>query len=474
MFSKKPAMKSPSIRQNSLSTPKSIVTKPSSKINQTKSPQILKLKPTPLVTKITQQILTPQKTSSSTNNIEAQISADVNKKSFATTVANSPVPKKEQAILIDINEAIPHKDYIIAIGNIVKPVNIIFASRISNKRLCIFLTNKALVDNLIINYPIITVNEQQFKIRKLHNPNKRIILSNVYPNIPHEAIENEFNNLNIGLRSNISFLRAGIQDAEFSHILSFRRQTFINHDDIEKLPSSILINYDDTNYRIFISDDSLTCFLCKTQGHIASNCPNKLEEHIIETQIDINDNNSVNTYKTKSKIENLIITSNEEDQTFDMDLDPISGTKRSLPESFNFPSPSLLDTPIVIDNPSQSNILEIQPKTIQETKKPKTISSSLKQFLENLDNNLGPAEEIFNENEDLKIDYITFKHLFENNQGDFNPHDIFTEYKITKEELLDILLKIKPTLKNKSIKNRLTRFARKIVEDSYESAGSEA
>jgi len=140
-----------------------------------------------------------------------------------------------------------------------------------------------------------------------------------------------------------------------------------------------------------------------------------------------------------------------------MDLDPISGTKRSLPESFNFPS--LLDTPIVIDNPSQCNILEIQPKTIQETKKPKIISSSLKQFLENLDNNLSPAEEIFNENEDFKIDYITFKHLFENNQGDFNPHDIFTEYKITKEELLDILLKIKPTLKNKSIKNRLTRFA---------------
>jgi len=92
-----------------------------------------------------------------------------------------------------------------------------------------------------------------------------------------------------------------------------------------------------------ISDDSLTCFLCKTQGHIASKCPNKIEEHIITTQINTNDNNPVNTYKTKAKIENLIITSNEEEQTADMELDPMSGTKRSLPESFNFPS-SLLDT----------------------------------------------------------------------------------------------------------------------------------
>jgi len=36
-----------------------------------------------------------------------------------------------------------------------------------------------------------------------------------------------------------------------------------------------------------------------------------------------------------------------------------------------------------------------------------------------------------------------FKHIFENNQGDFYPYDIYTEYKITKEELLDISPKIK-------------------------------
>jgi len=47
-------------------------------------------------------MLTPQKTSSLTNDFEAQISTDVNKKTFATTIANSLVLKKEQAILIYI------------------------------------------------------------------------------------------------------------------------------------------------------------------------------------------------------------------------------------------------------------------------------------------------------------------------------------------------------------------------------------
>jgi len=52
-------MKSQSIRQNSLSTSKSTVTNTPSKINQIKAPQVLKTKSTPLLTKITQQILTP-------------------------------------------------------------------------------------------------------------------------------------------------------------------------------------------------------------------------------------------------------------------------------------------------------------------------------------------------------------------------------------------------------------------------------
>lgn len=151
-----------------------------------------------------------------------------------------------------------------------------------------------------------------------------------------------------------------------------------------------------------------------------------------------------------------------------MDLDPISCTKKSLPNSFDFFSPSLPNTPIAIENTSQCNILVNQTKKNTGNKKPKIITSSLKQFLENIDIHLSPAGEIFNDNEDFKIDYITFKHLFENNQGNFNPYDIYTEYKIKKEELLDILLKIKLTLKNKIIKNRLTNFPKKLIDDNYD------
>ncbi|KAL3288619.1 hypothetical protein HHI36_003056 [Cryptolaemus montrouzieri] len=35
-----------------------------------------------------------------------------------------------------------------------------------------------------------------------------------------------------------------------------------------------MITHEDTNYRIFISTDSMDCFICRKGGHVAKNCPN--------------------------------------------------------------------------------------------------------------------------------------------------------------------------------------------------------
>jgi len=290
--SKPTALKSPSIRRT---VQTNIVQKPKTKIPPTNTTKIIAK---PISPKITSDLkLQQQSTSTKThidNHPETLINVDNSKQSFASTVANSLIPKKDQAIVIDINVSLPHKDYIIAIGKLVQPSNILFASRISKERICIFLSSKALVDNLIKKHPYILIQEQQFKLRTLHNPDKRIILSNVYPNIPPDVIANELVKLNISLCSPITFLKAGIQVEDFTHILSFRRQTFIKHEDLTKIPSSILINYENTNYRIFISDDSLNCYICQAQGHTAFQCTNQnfSNSKIIKENNDIPNPNS--------------------------------------------------------------------------------------------------------------------------------------------------------------------------------------
>lgn len=195
------------------------------------------------------------------------------KQSYASATQNSLFPQKNQAIVLDSIDGIPLKEYVNAIGKITDPANIRFVSRISNSRICIFLSSKQIVENITSSYSKIIIGNNTVSLRPLINSHKRIILSNVCPVIPHEIIEKELIILNVKPMSQISFLRAGLSEPGFSHILSFRRQVFIKLEDVDKLPPSLNIFYEDTSYWIYLSGDNINCYLCKKEGHVAKDCP---------------------------------------------------------------------------------------------------------------------------------------------------------------------------------------------------------
>jgi hypothetical protein len=63
--------------------------------------------------------------------------------------------------------------------------------------MCIFLSSKNLADKLIQDNENPVVLGQNIKLRKLYNPNKIIILANVYPNILYEIIIEALKKYNI-------------------------------------------------------------------------------------------------------------------------------------------------------------------------------------------------------------------------------------------------------------------------------------
>ena len=195
-----------------------------------------------------------------------------NTKTFAETTANIQFPKKDQAIVFNSIEDVPQIEYIKAFSQLTSPTNITFASRISNNRFCIYFANKNIVEQIISQQSHIVINNSKITFRRLINPAKRIILSNVQPIIPHDVIKNAIANLSIRILSPITFIKAGFANDEYGHIGSFRRQLYINPDDNDKLPSSILIVFEQTEYRIFISDDTVICYLCKQSGHTSNRC----------------------------------------------------------------------------------------------------------------------------------------------------------------------------------------------------------
>jgi len=238
----------------------------------------------------------------------------------------------------------------------------------------VYFTDKCTVDELIQNFSCIIINEHQIPFRRLDKPAKMFIISNAHPIIPHDVINEYLILCGIRTLSQITFLKAGFQD-ELAHKSSFRRQVYIHPDDIANVPGSIVIRFDNTDFRIFINDDTLTCYTCKQTGHTSNSCKNnhkntyvnnnsrqttEFEEHLISngphdtslTEIDIydtpNNGDALNLIKSIQPNKHIVILN-----------EPI---KRPPPSPSN--SSSSAATTHHINQQVNENF--VQPKTLRE------------------------------------------------------------------------------------------------------------
>lgn len=156
-----------------------------------------------------------------------------------TTTQNYVFPSKEQGILFNVNEDLKLSDYVVAVGEVVQPKNILFASRISHNRISIYLSSSQLVEKLIREHNTLQIKGHNLNVRRLVTPAKRLILSSVCPSIPHDILENEIAKLGYVTASPVTFLKAGITEEAYSHVLSFRRQIFVLPNEEIELPSSV-------------------------------------------------------------------------------------------------------------------------------------------------------------------------------------------------------------------------------------------
>lgn len=414
----------------------------------------------------TSQISTPTNSNQQSNNTYAGIT-----KTQPVTI----FPKRNQAIIINVVENLKLPDYIKAIGNIVQPRNILFASRISNNRVCIYLSTVELVDELVENHSTVEIGEYELNIRRLVTPARRLILSNVSPNIPHDILQKALTELNIQAQTPISFLKATFISEEYNHIMSFRRQLYIYPDDNLQLPSSITVDYEDTSYRVFLTFDDIVCFLCKEKGHITKQCPRQ-NQHTTDTSIATqpidNDNLSAPSNCPFLTTTEVSQSSPEHPEAMDLTLSLVPTNPGNNPKkrtATTIDSASIEDLTLSHKEPQtiESNIERVIDKlfatpnqTVKPPKKPKndTPGTSTLSTMDMIE----PARKHYLETNPT-ITFQTLADFLENSRGTTDLSSLALTYTDNITNLLDSIRLIYPYLAHRTMKNRCTRIINRIT-----------
>lgn len=386
----------------------------------------------------------------------SQINASTS--SYANAASAKPIlntfPKKDQAVIINVLDGVKLTDYVVSLGGIIGPKNILFASRISNNRVCIYLSSKELVEEVILHHSSIVINGQEASIRRLVSPARRIIFSNVSPTIPHEFLENVVKAAGFKPVSPVSFLRAGIIGDAYSHVLSFRRQIYVHPEETIPLPPSIILKHDEINYRIYLTYDELTCFLCKQSGHISTNCPNQNQT-------------SANLENTSEIPEAPVTTPASQLQTDNLiNLEEQRQNKRTATSTISNDTEQLVN---VENSDEQIPDEEVQDPnndfvTVSRSNKKLKKSDSVESLTPVTDLILPAKNFIEKSPTPFVLDYDQLLDFLENVHGNSDPLSVAYLYTDDVTGLLDMMSKVYSHLTHRSIKSRITRLKKKIFE----------
>ncbi|XKL66350.1 hypothetical protein PGB90_009770 [Kerria lacca] len=207
-------------------------------------------------------------------------SSNIQQHSTYARITKSSIPSKRQAILLPSIENITIIEYAIYIGRLIGPDKIISASKIAKKRVCVYLSSEKVADDFVKNFKTITINNQILPVRKLISPSKKLILSNIHTCIPNSVILDALQRNQSKPTSSIFELHISVASYKFdkselekyAHVTSFRRGVFIEFDENTIISDSLLIQYEEDSFRIFINDSELRCHLCQGIGHNSSQC----------------------------------------------------------------------------------------------------------------------------------------------------------------------------------------------------------
>lgn len=405
---------------------------------------------------------------------------------------------KEQGIIMHAVDGIDAEEYVYALGEITNPTNIINFSKISNQRIRIYLKDKDIAQTITNTYKTIKVLNQDIHIRPLSIQSKRLVISGATPEMPNQLIINELKRLGMNPTSSMNFLRAGLKKPNFEHILSAKRCIYISKDSEQNtIPETTMIEFEGSYFRLFLSDDSLFCLLCKKHGHDTSTCRNKSQQNQPNDQTNQNEPNLLqetpSEKESQSKsIENFPQNKNLLSQPVNHGLEPTylkpgnsqkHITKRPLTTNLNSTDASETEeeskdsnkhkeaTTTDHDLTDHFETVNLKKKK-KRTKKTSSTSSNWNSKDTTVDEilfgEINIKHEMEKHPEKYCLNWEKLQDLLENTQGSNNSLEISQEYETNTENLIETLDALYPLIVIRSNKHKFTLLKNKLIHEKSE------
>lgn len=173
-------------------------------------------------------------------------------------------------VSLDTLPNVKQMEYIRAIGAFIDPKKIVSIGKNAEGRLLVFFSNEQSATEVILKG--LEVENQHISALPVYIKPLRILISGIPPHTPDEDITNflkQYGKLTSSLKP--IPINADQEDL-YRHILSHRREIYIQPDDTITLPARIKVSIDDVIYVLSIETE-LTCYKCKQTGHMVNSCP---------------------------------------------------------------------------------------------------------------------------------------------------------------------------------------------------------
>lgn len=434
-----------------------------------------------------------------------------NQPTYATKAKITPLtefnfPTSDQGIIFPYIADAKIRDYLIAMTDHVgDPKHIIAASRISNNRVTIFLSNTQLVDTFLSKSDGLMIMNQRIVGRPMKNKPKKIILSNVSPTISNVTLEKALTEeLHLELASKISILRINPSDDIYGHVISNRRQVYVKKLEEKQLPGSFLLLDNETQHRIFITYDEFSCFKCHSNSHKAEDCDIITEPQKVPSQTPLITDPTKNLKSqtdARDKIPDLTFTKMPPLEVDNLKIDihtssPIRSNnpsdKSELHENFSITKEveNTAKEIAIINNPDANRLANNAPSP-EKRRLSNTDSNSSSQIkltpkkktkqkeVTSLPTEVTAIIQEYCTNHTLHN--ITCKDLLEflleiSNIPTADAAKLIDSYTSNKDEFMDTIKSLKTILPTRNIKNRLSRIIRRAEEkeETLNSTGSDS